>query len=76
VTHRPEIAARADWHLLVSRTGGGASVESGVRRVEGQERVDEVARMMSGRSTAAALARATELLQEGDAGAGRRQQAG
>jgi len=76
VTHRPEIAARADWHLLVSRTGGGASVESGVRRVEGRERVDEVARMMSGRSTAAALARATELLQEGGATGVRRQQAG
>ena len=58
VTHRPEIAARAGWHLLVSRTGRGAAVESGVRRVEGEERVAEVARMMSGRTTAAALARA------------------
>jgi len=76
VTHRPEIAARAGWHLLVSRTGGGATVESGVRRVEGQERVAEVARMMSGRSTAAALARAAELLREGEAPGGRRQSAG
>jgi DNA repair protein RecN (Recombination protein N) len=76
VTHRPEIAARADWHLLVSRTGGGAAVESGVRRVEGDERVAEVARMMSGRTTAAALARAAELLQEGSSSAGQRQRAG
>jgi DNA repair protein RecN (Recombination protein N) len=76
VTHRPEIAARAGWHLLVSRSGDGPAPESTVRRVEGEERVEEVARMMSGRSTAAALARATELLQEGAGGAGRRQEAG
>jgi DNA repair protein RecN (Recombination protein N) len=76
VTHRPEIAARAGWHLLVSRTGRGAAVESGVRRVEGEERVAEVARMMSGRTTAAALARAGELLREGEATGSRRQSAG
>ena len=40
-------------------------MESAVRRVEGEERVSEVARMMSGRTTAAALARAGELLREG-----------
>ena len=76
VTHRPEIAARAGWHLLVSRAGAGAAVESGVRRVEGEERVAEVARMMSGRTTAAALARAAELLREGEATGGRRRSAG
>ena len=76
VTHRPEIASRAAWHLLVSRTGGAGPVASEVRRVSGEERVAEVARMMSGRTTEAALARATELLQEGGATAGRRRQAG
>ena len=58
VTHRPEIASRAGWHLLVSRLGGGGAVESTVRRVDGEERVSEIARMMSGRTTAAAMARA------------------
>ena len=76
VTHRPEIASRAAWHLLVSRTGGGGPVASEVRRVEGDERIIEVARMMSGRTTEAALARAIELLQEGGATAARRRQAG
>jgi DNA repair protein RecN (Recombination protein N) len=76
VTHRPEIAARAMWHLLVSRTGEGAGVASEVRRVESEERITEVARMMSGRTTEAALARATELLEEGGASAGRHRQAG
>src|SRR5205807_877028 len=36
-----------------------------VRAVDGEERVAEVARLMSGRQTAAALARARELLEEG-----------
>jgi DNA repair protein RecN (Recombination protein N) len=76
VTHRPEIAARADWHLLVSRRAGTTAVESEVRRVDGEERVAEVARMMSGRTTEAALARAAELLEEGGTSAGRRQQTG
>ena len=62
VTHRPEIASRAAWHLLVSRLEAAGAVESEVRRVEGDERVSEIARMMSGRTTAAALARAVELL--------------
>jgi DNA repair ATPase RecN len=53
-------------------------VESTVRRVDGEERVSEIARMMSGRTTAAAMARAGELLREGNAssGAGARSRAG
>ena len=76
VTHRPEIASRAGWHLLVSRLGGGGAVESTVRRVEGEERVSEIARMMSGRTTVAAMARAGELLREGNATDGAHQRAG
>ncbi len=72
VTHRPEIAARADWHLLVSRRDQAAGSVSRVDRVEADQRVSEVARMMSGRTTAAALARAAELLAEGDPAARRR----
>jgi DNA repair ATPase RecN len=49
-----------------------------VRRVDGEERVSEIARMMSGRTTAAAMARAGELLREGNsnAAAGARGRAG
>jgi DNA repair ATPase RecN len=51
-------------------------VESTVHRVEGEERVSEIARMMSGRTTAAAMARAGELLREGNATAGVHQRVG
>ncbi len=65
LSHRPEIAARASWHLVVRRHGGAAGATSGVGTARGRERVEEVARMMSGRATAAALTRAAELLDEG-----------
>jgi DNA repair protein RecN (Recombination protein N) len=61
VTHRAEIASRATGHLLVSkRDGRGGAVATAVP-VEGDERLAEIARLMSGRVTDAALARAMEL---------------
>jgi DNA repair protein RecN (Recombination protein N) len=61
VTHRAEIASRADGHLVVRKddtpSGGVAHVEA----VDGERRLEEIARLMSGRVTDAALARAVEL---------------
>lgn len=65
VTHRPEIAARAHGHLLV-RKHDGRPPAAEVAVVDGPERVAEIARLMSGRTTAAALRRADELLLEGN----------
>lgn len=76
VTHRPEIAARAAWHLRVSRHEADVPAASTVERVGAQRRVAEVARMMSGRTTPAALARAAELLREGGGDDGLRCEAG
>jgi DNA repair protein RecN (Recombination protein N) len=72
VTHRAEIASRAATHLLVERGDRDGRARSSVRAVDGEERVAEVARLMSGRRTEAALARARELLDEGAAGSPRR----
>jgi DNA repair protein RecN (Recombination protein N) len=44
VTHLPQIAAFADAHFVVDRKG----VSAVVRRVEGSERLTELARMLSG----------------------------
>ena len=65
VTHRAEIAARADDHLLVSRRDAAGPAGASVSQVSGEERALEIARLMSGRTTAAAIARAVELLAEG-----------
>jgi DNA repair protein RecN (Recombination protein N) len=67
VTHRAEIAARARSHLLVvkrQQAGGPAAL---VTEVQGERRLEETARLMSGRTTPAALRRAAELLEEGGA---------
>jgi DNA repair protein RecN (Recombination protein N) len=66
VTHLAQIACFADRHLLVEKGPGaeGRNVVR-VRHLEGpEERARELARMMSGRVTEKALARARELLQE------------
>jgi DNA repair protein RecN (Recombination protein N) len=65
VTHRAEIAARAEGHLVVSKreTSGGAVAR--VDRVEDGARITELARLLSGRTTDAAARRAAELLDEG-----------
>ena len=65
VTHRPEIAARAGTHLRVTKNEAPGVPAACVDRVEDRERTAEIARLMSGRATQAALRRAEELLQEG-----------
>jgi len=46
VTHLPQVAAYADVHLAVHSTGGKGASE--VRRLTGDERVVELARMLAG----------------------------
>jgi DNA repair protein RecN (Recombination protein N) len=66
VTHLAQIACFADHHLVVEKVPGpdGRNVVR-VRELAGtEERAPELARMMSGRVTDKALARARELLEE------------
>jgi len=61
VTHLPQVAAYADTHLVVTAAGGGASV---VRRLDAEERVAELARMLAGLSDSdTGRAHARELLE-------------
>jgi DNA repair protein RecN (Recombination protein N) len=46
VTHLPQVAAYADVHLMVDSTGQDGA--SGVRRLDGDGRVAELARMLAG----------------------------
>ncbi|MGI8869039.1 MAG: DNA repair protein RecN [Mycobacteriales bacterium] len=50
VTHLPQVAAYADRHLVVDRTGGGraAATRTAVRRLDDAERTRELARMLAG----------------------------
>ena len=68
VTHLAQVAACGDQHLIVSkaRQPDGRSA-SDVRRVQGEQRVAEVARMLGGERMATSLAHAEQLLQQGRA---------
>jgi DNA repair protein RecN (Recombination protein N) len=63
VTHLPQVAAFADRHLLVVKSGNGEVTESGVRLLDDEGRVRELARMLGGMEESdAARAHAEELL--------------
>lgn len=48
VTHLPQVAAFADRHLVVSKADDGRITTTGVCAVDGQERLEELSRMLSG----------------------------
>jgi DNA repair protein RecN (Recombination protein N) len=62
VTHLAQVAAVADQHLRVVKTSTEDSTVALVEEVIGAQRVQEIARMLSGQQTAAAIRHATELL--------------
>jgi DNA repair protein RecN (Recombination protein N) len=48
VTHLPQIATFADHHFLIEKRAVGGRTKTSVRKVVGEERTEEVARMLSG----------------------------
>ena len=48
ITHLPQIAAFADQHFLIAKTEKGGRTQTEVVRMEEEERVREIARMLSG----------------------------
>jgi DNA repair protein RecN (Recombination protein N) len=64
VTHLPQVAAFADAHFRVLKDDDGNVTSSTVVRLDDDERVDELARMLAGQEdSAAAQAHARELLE-------------
>jgi DNA repair protein RecN (Recombination protein N) len=64
ITHLPQIAARADQHLVVSKQARGGIATSDVQQIHGEDRVNEVARMLGDTEGAAARRHAQELLRK------------
>ena len=50
ITHLPQIAAFADQHLLIEKSDRGGRTRTGVRSMAEGERIEEIARMLSGAS--------------------------
>jgi len=62
VTHLPQVAAHADHHYQVTKSGNGEQVTSRLATLARAERVDELARMLGGHEiTAKTRAHAAEL---------------
>jgi DNA repair protein RecN (Recombination protein N) len=63
VTHLPQVASRADAHVRVEKRAAGGRTTTGAALVEGEERITELSRMLSGHpGSEAARAHARELL--------------
>jgi len=64
VTHLPQVAAWADSHFVVTKNSDGSVTESNVRKVDKEDRIEEIARMLAGmESSTSAREHATELLE-------------
>jgi len=63
VTHLPQVAAWADSHFVVTKNNDGVVSQSDVRNVSGEDRIEEIARMLAGlENSTSAREHATELL--------------
>jgi DNA repair protein RecN (Recombination protein N) len=69
ITHLPQIAARGRVHYKVYKEDNDHETNSHIRRLTPEERVEEIAHILSGAMlTDAAIANAKALLKEGGAG--------
>ena len=63
ITHQPQIAGKADAHFFVYKEIKGDSIKTNIRSLNLEERIQAIARMLSGeKPTAAAMENARELL--------------
>ncbi|MEM1133142.1 MAG: DNA repair protein RecN [Pseudomonadota bacterium] len=64
VTHSPQVAAKGDHHLLISKSSDGTVARTNVQALDAATRQEEIARMLSGEEvTQEARAQADRLLE-------------
>jgi DNA repair protein RecN (Recombination protein N) len=65
ITHLPQIARSADVHLYIYKETSGNRTATRIKQLKGEERIIEIAKMLSGeKPTEAALANARDLVTE------------
>lgn len=63
ITHLPQVAAMADHHFYIKKEIAGDRTKTHVYRIDGKERINEIARMLAGTDiTQLSIAHAHELL--------------
>ena len=68
VTHMAQVAAYADHHILVSKSSTDQATRTHHAYLQGDQRSEELARMLSGKISASSLQHAREMLQEAASG--------
>ena len=63
ITHLPQIAVRADSHYLVEKRATEGRTVSSVRKIDGEDREKETARLLSGSTSGISLEHARSLLE-------------
>lgn len=65
ITHLPQVASKADYHYLVYKTSDDSKSVTYMKLLDGEERVNEIAKMLSGDSVSnAAIENAKVLLKQ------------
>jgi DNA repair protein RecN (Recombination protein N) len=65
ITHLPQIAAFADQHFLIEKAEKRGRIQTGVRQIDPRERVEEIARMLSGAAlTETSIRHAEKMLEQ------------
>ena len=67
VTHLAQVAARADQQVRVNKQVSAADVAVDTQNLDEEQRVEEIARMLSGKASEQSLQHARELLAGGAA---------
>jgi DNA repair protein RecN (Recombination protein N) len=62
-THLPQIASQGDFHLKIEKAQRGERVSVEVKELTGENRIAEIARMLSGKVTQVSLKHAQELIE-------------
>ena len=63
ITHLPQIASKANTHYLAFKESGADTAHSSIRMLNDEQRVDEIAKMLSGEEMSeAAVENARDLL--------------
>jgi DNA repair protein RecN (Recombination protein N) len=62
ITHLPQIASYADTHLKIEKNVKGKRTKVEIKKVEEEERAEEIARMLSGDGSEVSIKHAKEML--------------
>ena len=62
ITHLPQIASKGDHHFFVYKEESGSTAATRIRELDQQQRIDEIAKMLSGTDVTAAAREQARLL--------------